>query len=172
MVAQKPISVGDSVSLTYGTTSIQGVVVDDRGPIGANSVRIFTIRIPNDPYDDEVFEMPEDELALTKESVEPIPVAEIIDYLGHGGLTQILKSNKHEDKNQLRVWLKRDSLGNVVHTFVAGRGSVGGAVVPTSSLQDNQISKGHLKNVLTFLSEFGLSKNEAKRVVDTAGVAP
>lgn len=171
MVAQETISVGDSVSFTLGTTPIYGVVVDDRGPIGANSVRIFRVRIPNDPYDDDIFEMPEDELALAKTIVESIPGTSIVDYLEHGGLIQILKSNMSGGKNQPCVWLRRDSLGNVVHTFIAERGNVGGAAVPFFALQDNRIFAAKQKEVLTFLSTFGLSKGDAKRVADAIGTA-
>lgn len=172
MVAQKIISVGDNVCFTLGTTPIQGVVIDDRGPIGANSVRIFRVRIPHDPYDDDIIEMPEDELALAMKNVESIPGASIVGYLEHGGLVQILKSNMSGGKNQPCVWLRRDSLGNVVHTFIAERGSVGGAAIPFFALHDNRIFTPKLKEVLTFLSTFGLSKGDAKRVADAIGTAP
>ncbi|NQT39840.1 MAG: hypothetical protein HQ581_20265 [Planctomycetes bacterium] len=172
MVAQKTISVGDNVSFTLGTTPIHGVVIDDRGPIGANSVHIFRVRIPNDPYDDDIFEMPEDELALAKKSDESIPVASIVDYLEHGGLVQILKSNMSGGKSQPRVWLGCDSLGNVVHTFIAERGSVGGSAVPFFVLHDNRILAAKLKEVMTFLSTFGLSKGDAQRVANAIGTAP
>ena len=43
-------------------------MVDDRGPIGANRVHIFSISIPNDSDENDVVEMPEDELALVKEN--------------------------------------------------------------------------------------------------------
>ena len=172
MVAQETISVGDNVCFTFGTTPIRGVVVDDRGPIGANSVRIFRVRIPNDPYDEDVIEMPEDELALANRSVGSLSGNSIVDYLEHGGLVQILKANMSGGKNQPAVWLGRDSLGNVVHTFVADRGSVGGATVPFFALHDNRVFTPKLKEILTFLSTFGLSKRVAKQVVETVGTAP
>ena len=68
MVTQKTISVGDAVCFTLVKTQIHGVVVDDRGPIGANRVHIFSISIPNDSDENDVVEMPEDELALVKEN--------------------------------------------------------------------------------------------------------
>ncbi len=172
MVAQETISVGDNVCFTLGTTPIRGVVVDDRGPIGANSVRIFRVRIPNDPYDEDVIEMPEDELALAIKDVESISESSIVNYLEHGGLVQILKANMSGGKNQPSVWLGRDSLGNVVHTFIAERGRVGGATIPFFALHDNRIFAPKLKEVLAFLSTFGLSKRDAKQVVETVGTAP
>ncbi len=172
MVVQNTISVGDNVCFTLGTTPIQGVVIDDRGPIGANRVRIFRVRIPNDPYDDEIFEMPEDELALADTSVEPIPHEKIVSYLENGGLVQILRSNMTGGKNQPRVWLSRDSLGNAIHTFIADRGRVGGATIPFSALRENRIFKPNLNDVLTFLSTFGLSQSDAEHVARTVGTSP
>ncbi len=139
MVTHKDISVGDYVSFVLGTAPIRGIVVDDRGPIGANKVRIFTMRVPNDPYEDDVFEMPEDELAPAKRNLEPIPRAQIIEYLENGGLVQMLNANMSGGKVQPCVWLGRDSLGNVVHTFSAERGIVGGARVPFAALHNNRI---------------------------------
>lgn len=172
MVALKTISVGDNVSFTLGTTPVQGVVVDDRGPIGANSVRIFRVLIANDPYDEDVIEMPEDDLSLANNSVEAISGDKIVDYLEHGGLVQILKSNMSGGRNQPCVWLRPDSLGNVVHTFVAARGTVGGAIVPFLALNDNRIFTPKMTEVLAFLSTFGLSKREAEHVAETIGTAP
>jgi len=164
--------VGDRVSFTFGTTPIQGIVVNDRGPIGVNRVRIFQVRIPNDPYDEDVIEMPEDELALAEQGIQSISSDDIVRYLENGGLVQVLKSNMSGGRNQPRVWLGRDSLGNVVHTFVAERGEVGGATVPFFALQDNRISRPNLPEVLAFLSTFGLSKRDAQQVVDAVGIAP
>jgi hypothetical protein len=172
MVTQKQFSVGDSVSFTLGTTSILGVVIDDRGPIGANSVHIYRVRIPNDPYDDDVFEMPEDELAFADHTVESIPNSSVVDYLAHGGLVQILKSNTSGGKNQPRVWLTRDSIGNVIHTFTAERGTVGGATVPVSALHDNRVVAAKVNEVLSFLKTFGLSHDDARCVVNVIGTAP
>lgn len=172
MVARKAISVGDDVCFTLGTTTVHGIVIDDRGPIGANRVHILTVRISNAPYDDETIEMPEDELALAKQADKPIPRASIVKYLENGGLVQILKSNMSGGKNQPSVALKRDALGNVVHTFMVERGSVGGANVPFLALQDDRIFAPKRKEVLVFLSTFGLSKSDAKRIIETIGTFP
>ena len=172
MVARNSISVGDHVRFTLGTTPIEGVVIDDRGPIGANRIRIFSVRIPNDPYDEDVIEMPEDELALASNSIGSIPKESIVRYLEDGGLIQILQSNKSGGTAHARVWLGRDSLGNVVHTFIAERGIVGGAAVPFFAIHDNRIFTSKLDEVLSFLSTFGLSTQDAKQVVEEVGTAP
>ena len=172
MVTQQTISVGDSVQFTLGTSPVCGVVIDDRGAIGANGVRIFRVRIPNDPYDDDIFEMPEDELVRANESVELIPKAKIVDYLENDGLVQILKKNMPGEKTQPRVWLRRDSLGNVIHTFKEERGSIGGATVPSFALHENRVFEPKLREVLTFLKTFSLSEHDAKKVVKAVGIAP
>lgn len=172
MVATKQFSVGDNVCFTLGTTQTVGVVVDDRGPIGANNVHLYRVRVPNDPYDDGFVEMPEDELAFAETQEASIPSSKMVEYLKNGGLLQILKSNTSGGKNQPRVWLTRDGLGNVVHTFVAERGSVGGAVVPFSALHENRVFTPKVNDVLLFLAEFGLSRAEAEQVVVGTGKAP
>jgi hypothetical protein len=172
MVSQKSISVGDNVCFVFGTTPIQGVVVDDRGPIGADHVRIYAVRIPNEPFDDYVIEMPGDELDLAVASTDPIPEANVVDYLEHGGLVQILKSNSADGANRPQVWLVRDSLGNVVHTFHAEHGLVGGAVAPFFALHGNRIFTPKQQEVIDFLESFGLSVENAERVVRTVGTAP
>jgi len=172
LVAQKTISVGDNVRFTFGTTPVHGIVIDDRGPIGANRVRIFRIRVPNDPYDEDVIEMPEDELALEDNITESISEGDVVNYLEHGGLVQILKANMSGGRNQPRVWLGRDSLGNVVHTFTSERGSVGGATIPFFVLHDNRVFEPKLQEVLSFLTTFGLSETDAKHVAMAVGTAP
>jgi hypothetical protein len=75
-------------------------------------------------------------------------------------------------KNQPRVWLTRDSLGNVVHTFVAERGILGGATVPPFALHDNRVFAPKRDEVLAYLATFGLSSEDARSVVDAIGTAP
>lgn len=116
--------------------------------------------------------MPEDELALEDNNIESISDGDIVNYLEHGGLVQILKANMSGGKNQPRVWLARDSLGNVVHTFIAERGSVGGATIPFFALHDNRVFTPKLDEVLSFLSTFGLSERDAKHVATAVGTAP
>lgn len=172
MVAQQSLSVGDTVRFTLGTTPISGVVLDDRGPIGVNGIHIYRIRVANSPYEDEVFEMPEDELILGPEQKPQIPSDAIINYLQQGGLLQILRSNLSGGKDQPRVWLSRDTLGNVVHTFLENHSNIGGATVPFYALHNNRIFTPKLDEVTKFLITFGLSERDAKRVTDVVGTDP
>lgn len=172
MVAQGPFSVGDKVCFTIGTRAVRGVIVEDRGPIGVRKAHIYRVQVPNDPYEDEFTEMPEDVLSPSDDSIAPLPNSAIIQYLIHGGLTQILRSNGSGGKNASQVWLTRDSLGNVVHTFAAERGLVGGAPVPFLALHGSRIFKPKLEEVIDYLTTFGLSRDDARRVAGAVGTAP
>ncbi|NLS98266.1 MAG: hypothetical protein GXX96_39555 [Planctomycetaceae bacterium] len=172
MVTQKPFSIGDNVCFTLGTTPIRGVVIEDRGPIGTNRVRIYRVLIPNDPYDDEFIEMPGDELVIAQDQVASIPESSAVEYLKHGGLLQILKANLSGGKTQPRVWLTRDRLGNVVHTFIAERGSLGGATVPFAALHNNRVFAPKRDEVLAFLATFNLSNEGVESIIDAVGIAP
>lgn len=172
MVAEKSIAIGDRVRFKFGTSQAHGIVMEDRGPIGVNKARILRIAVPNDPFDDEFIEMPEDQLALFDEQADQIPNDDIVDYLRHGGLLRILRSNMLGGKNQPRVWLTRDSLGNVVHTFAPERGLIGGGTVPFLVLHDDRIFGPKRGEVVDFLRTFGLSKDDANTIVAGVGVAP
>lgn len=150
---------------------MKGVVVEDRGPIGVNRRRLFSVRVPNDPYDEFLVEMAEDELAPATNGVQTISKAEVVDYLKNSGLIQILRMNPSEGKNEPRVWLTRDSLGNVVHTFSAERGIVGGGTIPFAAIYDYRISTAKRDEVLAFLMTFGLSKREANQLIEAIGTA-
>ena len=171
MVAQQAITLGDTVRFTLGTTPVTGIVIDDRGPIGANGVRIYRVRVPNSPYDDELFEMAEDELDVQPPPDTDVPKDAIVEYLQHGGLVQILRQNLSGGKSQPRVWLRRDTAGNVVHTFTEAPGAVGGATVPFAALRANRIFAPKRGDVLAFLKTFGLSGDDANRVIDAVGTA-
>lgn len=154
---------------------MQGVIVDDRGPIGAGKVRIFRIRVPNDPYDDDVFEMPEDEIEVVDQSVSQsgtIPPSDAMEYFERGGLLRILRAGMSGGKTQRCAWLCRDSLGNVTHTFSPDRGSVGGAVIPFLALYGNRVFTPKRRDVLRFLRAFGLSTHNAEHVLQIVGTAP
>ncbi len=172
MVAQQSLSVSDTVRFTLGTTPMRGVIIDDRGPIASQGLRIYRIRVPNAPYDDQVFEMPEDELSPDSHRDLPITTDAIVNYLQHGGLLRILRSNLSGGRSQPRVWLSRDTLGNVVHTFLEGPGHIGGATVPFYALHNDRILTPKLDEVTEFLKTFGLSQEDAKRVTKTVGTAP
>ena len=171
MVTQNTFSVGDRVRFTWGFTPVQGVVVEDRGPLGRNKRRIFGVRFCLEPDDESVIELPEDELVLSEDRPEPIPSSNIVAYLKNSGLTRILRSNLTGAGRRPRAWLKADAAGNVTHTFIEEWGEVGGAAVPSSALHDRKIFDPKADEVFHFLLTFGLSKEEAKQVVESVGVS-
>ena len=169
------VSIGDRVRFSLGTSCILGVVVEDRGPIGARSARIFRVRVSNDPYDDKVFEMPEDEIDVVGQDAwqgEAIHAGEAMEYLERGGLIRILRAGMSGGKTQPRAWLCRDSLGNATHTFSPDRGVLGGAIVPFSALHDNRVFTPKRDDVLSFLNAFELSSKDSEHVLQTVGMAP
>jgi hypothetical protein len=56
------LHVGDWVTLQFGGERVRGVILEDRGPIGARGRQIFFIEVPL-KYDEPLrFEMPADDL--------------------------------------------------------------------------------------------------------------
>jgi len=128
-----------------------------------------------DPFDPMTVEMPEDEIEAvsTEEKVPPtIDKSKIIEYLESGGLVSILRSNISGGKNQPRVWLCLDNLGNVTHTFIPERGVIGGQVVPFWAVHDDKVFSPKRDAVLSYLQSFGLNQQEVEKVVSEVGTAP
>jgi hypothetical protein len=46
--AARRIRVGDRVTFKYGTSRLTGTIVEDRGPIGVNGRRLYSIRFKLD----------------------------------------------------------------------------------------------------------------------------
>lgn len=61
---KRTVSPGDVVEFLFGTTQVRGVVIEDRGPLGAQGRRLFSIRFELDASEPQVIEMPEDEISL------------------------------------------------------------------------------------------------------------
>lgn len=124
--AEPKFRVGDWVFLQSGVRPIWAQVVEDRGPLGVNRRRLYRIRFDVQSDDDSSeaisFEMPEDD--LTRAQPDP---ARVIDYLKRGGLLAILRSNLGGGRDQPRAWLTFDARGDLIHTFNADRGLLGGA---------------------------------------------
>jgi hypothetical protein len=163
------------VRVDLGRRKLTGVIVEDRGAIGAQGRRLFQVDIPMDPFEPMSVELPEDEIESIPPGVEsnrPMDKQKITDYLINGGLISILRSNLSGGKNQPRVWLSLDQLGNVTHTFIAERGVVGGKLVPVSALHEDKIFAPKLDSVLSFVQSFGLDRQEAEKVVSAVGTAP
>jgi hypothetical protein len=167
--------VGDRVKMDFGPRKLTGVIVEDRGPIGVGGRHLFRVDVPMDPFDPMTVEVPEDEIeALPTEEVAPTRIdnAKIVEYLRSGGLVSILRSNLSGGKNQPRVWLCLDNLGNVTHTFVPDRGVIGGQVVPFWALHEDKIFRPKQDAVLSLLQSFGLSQQESENVLSDVALAP
>jgi hypothetical protein len=50
------------VTFNLGGRRFAGVIVEDRGPIGAGGRRLYVVRAQIDPTGETVFELPADEL--------------------------------------------------------------------------------------------------------------
>lgn len=167
--------VGDHVSVELGRRRLTGVIVEDQGPLGIQGRHIFQVEIPQDPLDPMSVSLTEDDI----EAIDPsevaaptIPKQKIVDYLVNGGLISILRSNGSNEKQQPRVWLTRDQLGNVTHTHNPHRGVLGGDPVPPSALHGTKINAQTLEAVLKLLSSFGLTLDEGESIAAHVGIAP
>lgn len=171
---QVKLRVGDRVSVDFGRRRLTGVIVEDRGAIGARGRRLFRVNIPMDPFEPMMLELPEDELesAMPMGAVVPIDKQRITDYLVNGGLVAILRSNLSGGRNQPRVWLCLDNLGNITHTFLPERGIIGGELVPVWAIQDERVLKPKLDSVVALVHSLGLNHQESKKVVSEVGIAP
>jgi hypothetical protein len=167
--------VGDRVRVDFGRRKLIGVIVEDRGTLGTHGRRLFQVDIPMDPFEPMSMELPEDEIESLPEGTEgnrPMDKQKITDYLIHGGLVSILRSNLAGGRNQPRVWLCLDQLGNVTHTFIPERGVVGGQFVPFSVLHEDKIFTPKRDSVLSFIQSFGLDRQEAEKVISAVGTLP
>ena len=54
--------VGDRVRILHGFRGMIGDVIEDRGPLGTNGRRIYTVKFQMDEWNDHVSEYPEDSL--------------------------------------------------------------------------------------------------------------
>ncbi len=166
--------VGDHVTFPWGVGREKGTVIEERGPIGARGRLLYTVEVPNDPFDPTTLEIAADEMEIAEPLGEKelhLSAAEIIDYLKNGGLILILRSNLG-GKNQPRVWLCRDSLGNVTHTFYEERGLVGGETVPFWTVYEDSVFAPEHDKVAKYLRNFGLSKAQVEDVLAAVGTAP
>jgi hypothetical protein len=159
--------VGDWASFRYGSRKIWAQIVEDRGPIGINRRRLYTVQLNDQEVEPRTFEVPEDDLEQAA-----MDTTMVIDYLKDGGLLNILRSNLGGGRDQPKVWLAFDSHGRLTHTFIAERGLIGGSTVPFFALQENRIFEQKRRDVLQFLSSFKLTPDEAEDVIRTVGVFP
>ncbi len=167
---------GDRVKIALGQRKLTGEIVEDRGALGAHGRHLFRVHVFMEPYEPMMLELPEDEMERFPVEAEPQPSIEkrkAIEYMINGGLISILRSNIAGGRNQPRVWLCLDQLGNVTHTFIPERGVVGGEVVPFSAVHDDRVFTPKRKCVTSFIEKsFKLTPQEAQRVINEIGVAP
>jgi hypothetical protein len=171
---QPSFRVGDRINVRFGPRKLTGVIVEDRGAIGAQGRHLFQVNIPMEPFEPMMLELPEDELeaADRTDGAVPIDKDKITDYLTNGGLVSILRSNLSGGRYQTRAWLCLDNLGNVTHTFVPERGMIGGELVPWGAVHDDKIFRPTRDSVLSLIQSFGLTRDEAEKIVSKIGTAP
>src|SRR5260370_2301285 len=93
---QSRFRVGDRVRVDLGRRKLTGVIVEDRGAIGAQGRQLFQVDIPMDPFEPMSVELPEDEIEAIPPGTavtRPIDKQRVTDYLFNGGLISILRSN-------------------------------------------------------------------------------
>jgi hypothetical protein len=166
--------VGDRVWLHFGRGKTIGVIVEDRGAVGAHGRRLFQVQVPMDPFEPWLVQLSEDEMegvAASPTADIPLNKSEIMEYLKYGGLISILRANISGGRSQPRAWLCLDNLGNITHTFVPDRGMTGGEIVPFFAVQDDHVFEPKRAAVRTFIESFGLSRKEAEEVLNEVGTA-
>lgn len=167
--------VGDRVKIPLGRRKVAGVISEDRGSIGVHGRRLYQVLVPMDPFEPTAYELPENEIEALSESansITAIDAARVIDYLKNGGLISILQSNRSGGRNQPRVWLCLDSLGNVTHTFLKERGLHGGETVPFLAVYEDHVFSPKQDEVSALLRSFGLDASQADEIIASVGTYP
>ena len=163
--------IGDWIRVPRGSGVATGTVVEDRGALGVDGGHIYRVLLGMDPEDPESFEYPAEELQpfAGEPPFGPADTPHIIRYLRHGGLLSILRANLGGGKHQPRVWLCRDTLGNITHTFYEERGLVGGRTVPFYALSGEKVLEPKRDQVTDYVESFGLSRDDADAIIRAVG---
>ena len=166
------IKEGDKVWVPLAVGKVCGTVVEDRGPLGIGGRHLFRVSVPSDPYEAEDYVLAEDQIERLsaedeKELMEPLEPGAVKQFLVEGGLISILVRNTRE-----RVWLRRDSYGHVIDTYVEGYSVTGGRVPPALALRGEKIFTPKQDEVIEFVKSFGLTDADARQVVSRVGTAP
>jgi hypothetical protein len=157
------------VRVPFGDKSVVGTILEDRGPLGVEGRRLYTVEVYHDPGESTVSEFPEDEI---EEYLQPshLDRQAINDYLVQGGLIAMLRTNR--GRHAPAVWLCLDGFGNVTHTTTPERGVVGGRVAPLwTDTADDRIYAPKVDQVVEFIQGFGFSGDEARSVVNQVGIS-
>ncbi len=59
---QRTLRVGDRVRFQFGIETVEGVIVEDRGPLGVGGRRIWAIEFPFNLGEPGVIELPEKDI--------------------------------------------------------------------------------------------------------------
>jgi hypothetical protein len=59
-----PFKVGDRVSYQHVNRRREGVIVEDRGPLGVGGHRLYAVRVRIDEWNEIVTELPAEELTM------------------------------------------------------------------------------------------------------------
>jgi len=163
--------VGDRVTVPFAHGTASAIVIEERGMLGIDGQYLYYVHIPMEPYDPMFMAFNERQLSAATDDPAPIGPAEAAEYLVNGGLGSILYQNIAGGQNQPVAWLCRSTSGLVTHTFRAERGMVGGRLVPVAALHGNKVAKDKAEAVTAFVESFGVSRQEAERVVAAVGIA-
>jgi hypothetical protein len=68
-MAEKRFSKGDRVQFQYGTRSVQGIVKEDRGPIGIKGRHLYLIEFTRELPSTAQIELPAEQLEAVAEKV-------------------------------------------------------------------------------------------------------
>jgi hypothetical protein len=158
----KRFRVGDWVSFLYGPRRAWAQIIEDRGPIGVGRRRLYRLRLDQEGSESRAFEMPEVDLQLAR----PDPSA-VVQFLKEGGLVTLLREHAGAT-----VWLTFNAQGQVMPTFTAERGLVGGKAIPFLALDGDRVFSPRQEEVLALLESFGLTEQEGAEVIAAVGTAP
>ena len=170
LVARSRFAVGSWVRIPFAGRRVEALIVEDRGRIGSGMQRLYTVRVPTDPGESAILEVPETDLEAAVSNVE-MNISKATDYLKRGGLVALLRSNM-SGGNAPRVWLRYDTRGNVTHTFIEEFGLVGGEQAPFFALHGKHIFSPKVDEVRAFLRSFGLTDRAVRSIVQAVGTAP
>jgi hypothetical protein len=68
MASEHEIRVGVPVSFKYGVETVQGIVKEERGPIGRGGRRLYLIKFNPEPFYETMIELPADQLQVQRHS--------------------------------------------------------------------------------------------------------
>jgi hypothetical protein len=71
IMREKQIHKGDRVKFTLGTRLVQGVVTEDRGPIGVKGRHLYLIEFSADPLSPHQIELPAEDVQLVRRPPAP-----------------------------------------------------------------------------------------------------